>query len=86
MDCSLRGSSVHGILQAKMLEWIAIPFSRESSQPRDQTSVSLIVGKFFTAWATRESPIQDVYFASKRMNKILVGDVTKLHVTMLQRL
>ena len=41
MDCSLPGSFVHGILQAKMLEWVAIPFSRGSSQPRDQTQVSL---------------------------------------------
>ena len=37
MDCSLPGSSVHGILQAKILEWVAIPYSRGSSQPRDQT-------------------------------------------------
>ena len=40
MDCSLPGSFVHGILQARILEWIAIPFSRGSSQPRDQTLVS----------------------------------------------
>ena len=64
MDSSLPGSSVHGILQARMLEWVAIPFSRESSQPRNQTWVSLIAGKFFTAWTTRESPIQDVYLAA----------------------
>ena len=37
MDCSLTGSSVHGILQTRILEWVAVPFSRESSQPRDQT-------------------------------------------------
>ena len=37
MDCSLPGSSVHGILQARILEWVAMPFSRESSPPRDQT-------------------------------------------------
>ena len=40
MDCSLLGSSVHGILQAIMLEWVAIPFSKGSSQPRDQTRIS----------------------------------------------
>ena len=40
MDCSPPGSSVHGILQAKILEWVAIPFSRESSEPRDQTHIS----------------------------------------------
>ena len=55
MDCSLPGSSVHGILQARILEWIAIPLSRGSSQPRDWTCVSYIAGKFFTVWATREA-------------------------------
>ena len=45
---------VHGILQARILEWVAIPFSRGSSQPRDQTQVSHIVGGFFTSWAIRE--------------------------------
>ena len=42
MDCSLPGSSVHGVFQARMLEWAAISFSRRSSQPRDQTHVSRI--------------------------------------------
>ena len=54
MDCSLSGSSVYGILQARILEWGAISFSRESSQHRDQTQVSHIVGGRFTIWATRE--------------------------------
>ena len=51
MDCSLLGSSVHGILQARILEWVVISFSRGSSQPRDQTRVpcvSCIAGGFFT--------------------------------------
>ena len=48
MDCSPPGSSVHGILQARILEGVAIPFSRGSSQPRDQTQVSCIAGKFLT--------------------------------------
>ena len=52
MDCSLPGSSVHGILQARILEWVAIPFFRGSSQLRDLTQVSHIAGKFFTDWAT----------------------------------
>ena len=47
---------VHGILQARILEWVAIPFSRGSSQPTDQTQVSQIAGGFFTSWATREAP------------------------------
>ena len=51
---SLPGFSVHGILQTRILEWGAIPFSRGSSRPRDQTQVSHIVGRFFTIWATRE--------------------------------
>ena len=56
MDCRLPGSSVHGIFQARILEWVAISFSRGSSQPRDwtQTQVSHILGKHFTVWATRE--------------------------------
>ena len=55
MDCSPPGSSVHGILQARILERVAIPFSRGSSGPRDHTQVSLTVGRFFTDWATREA-------------------------------
>ena len=50
-------SSVHGILQARILEWVAIPFSRGSSRPRDQTWVSWTAGRFFTVWAVREAPL-----------------------------
>ena len=50
MDYSLPGSSVHGIFQAKILEWVAISFSRRSSQPRDRTQVSRFVGRRFTIW------------------------------------
>ena len=52
MDCSPPDSSVHGILQSRTLEWGAMPSSRGSSQPRDQTQVSLIAGGFFTVWTT----------------------------------
>ena len=52
MDCSLPGSSVHGIFQARVLEWVAISFSRWSSWPRDWTWISRIVGRCFTTWAT----------------------------------
>ena len=55
-DCSPPGSSVSGILQARILEWVAISFSRGSSWPRDQTWVSCFAGRFFTVWATREAP------------------------------
>ena len=54
MDCSLPGSSVHGIFQAIVLEWIAISFSRGYCWPRDRTRVSHIVDRCFTVWATRE--------------------------------
>ena len=47
--------AVRGILQARILEWVAFPFSRESSRPRDQTLISFITGLFFTSWATREA-------------------------------
>ena len=47
--------AVHGILQARILELVAIPFSRGYSQPRDQTQVSHIAGEFFTNWDTREA-------------------------------
>ena len=57
MDCSLPGSSAYGIFQARVLEWVAISFSGGSSQPRDQTQVSLIAGRRFTIWATRETSI-----------------------------
>ena len=55
MDCSLPGFSVHGIFQARVLEWVAISFSRGSSRPRDRTQVSRIVGRHFTHWTTREA-------------------------------
>ena len=60
MDCSLPGSSVHGIFQARVLEWVAVTFSRGSSQPRDQTRVSRIAGRRFTLWSTREAPYKDM--------------------------
>ena len=51
---SLLGSSVHGIPQTRILEWVAYPFSRETSWLRNRTGVSCIAGRFFTSWATRE--------------------------------
>ena len=62
VDCSLPGSSVHGILQARILEWVAISFSKGSSRPRDQTAVSCIAGRRFTLWATREGLLLLYYF------------------------
>ena len=59
VNCSPPGSSVHGIFQPRMLEWVAMPFSTGSSQPRDRTQVSMSVAlasRFFTTSATRETP------------------------------
>ena len=55
VDCSPPSSSVHGILQARTLEWVAVSFSRGSSWPRDRTQVSHIAGRRFTLWATKEA-------------------------------
>ena len=57
MDCSPPGSSLYEIFQARILEWIAISFSRGPSQPRDRTQVSCIAGRCFTDWATREATL-----------------------------
>ena len=70
MDYSPPGSSVHGILQERIVEWVAIPFFRESSRPRDQTWVSCISGRFFTIWATREE-YHIVYLKSAKTLSVL---------------
>ena len=59
MDCNLPDSSIHGIFQARLLEWVAISFSRQSYQSGDKTRVSRIVGRHFTIWATKEVIIGD---------------------------
>ena len=66
MDCSPPGSSVHGILQARILEWNAIPFSRGSSQARDWTWISCIACRFFTDWATGK-PFQVIKCLKKQV-------------------
>ena len=53
--CNPMDFTVHGIFGARILEWVAVPFSRGSSQPRDWTQVSHIADRFFTVWATREA-------------------------------
>ena len=60
IDFSPPGSSVHRVLQARILEWAAMPFSRWSSRPRNQTWVSHMAGSFFTIWATRKA-ITEIY-------------------------
>ena len=70
MDCSPSGSSVHRILQVRILERVAIPFSRGSSWLRDWTWIFCIGGRFFTIWVTRE--------ASKTLKECLLGEVPEL--------
>ena len=76
MDYSLLGSSVPGILQARILAWIAIPFSRGSSQLRDRTQVSHIAGRFFTSWATTEGPLM---FSSVQFSRSVMSDSLQPH-------
>ena len=67
MDCSLPGSSVLGFPQARILEWVAISFSRGSSKLRDCTQVSCIAGRFFTFWTIRKalfSPVATAKFSN----------------------
>ena len=70
MDCSLPGSSVHGILQAGILELVAIPFFRGSSPSRDRIQISSIVGRFFTIWVTGQALC--VYWVIINVNSLLV--------------
>ena len=53
--CNPMDYTIHGILKARILEWVAFPFSRQFSQLRDQNQVSCNVGRFFTSWATKEA-------------------------------
>ena len=76
MDCSPPGYSVHGIIQAQILEWVAIPFSRGSSQASDWTWVSCIAGSFFTIWTARGAPFNEQkWFINEPLGK-LSQDIT----------
>jgi len=73
LDYSLPGSSVHGILQVRILEWVAIPFTRESFQPRDLSQVSCIAGRYFTVQITSlpfegRSKIQEAELRKEEMS------------------
>ena len=81
--CSLPGSSIHGIFQARVLEWAAISFSRRSSWPRDWTQVSRIVGRHFTIWATRESKINVIALLSWYFPSAACGVVSYVYVSYL---
>ena len=65
-----------GILQAKILEWVAMPSCRGSSQPRDRTQASCIAGRFFTSWATREAPLKGLTL-SKLTRRLNLGQETQ---------
>ena len=64
--------TVHGILQARILKWAAVPFSRGSSQPRDQTQVSCIEGGFFTSWAAREELTHKIEIDNTRIYQLII--------------
>ena len=67
-DYSLPGSSIHGILQARILEWVVILFSRRSSWPRERSQIFCSAGRFFTAWDTKEALFEKVaYWSEKAM-------------------
>ena len=67
--CNPIDCAAHGILQARILEWVAYPFSSGSSQPRNQTRVSCIAGRFFTNWAMREAPLGWDFLTIKQLKK-----------------
>ena len=75
IDCSPPGSSVHGILLARILEWAAIPFSRESSQARDWTCISCTAGRFFTIWPTRKAQIGSKLFHILKFKQTSTGQI-----------
>ena len=83
MECSPVGSSVHAIFQARILEWVAIPFFRGPSWPRDHTWVSCTASRFFTIWATREAQSMGIAIIKKKKKSIITiesfgKDVEKL--------
>ena len=72
-DCSPPGFSVHGIFQARILEWVSIPLSRGSSQPRDWTNISFIAGRLFTVWTTRMLDFKFQFLWSLRLGHLCCG-------------
>jgi len=78
MDCSLQASSAHGILQARILEWVAISLTRGSSRPRSWTMVSRIAGRFFTFWATMELGVKTPRLSAKWYFRPIMGNFLKL--------
>ena len=73
--CSVPGSSIRGILQVRILEWVPIPFSKGSFQPKDRTHVSQISGRFSTIWATREAHLNEKW----KWSRSVVSDSSRPH-------
>ena len=71
--CNPVDYTVHGILQARILEWVAVPFSMGSSQPRDQNQVSHIAGGFFISWATREALCAEYIMQNSGLDETQAG-------------
>ena len=82
IDCSLPGFSVYGIFQARILDWVAISFSRRSSQPRDWTRVSCIVGRCFTVW----DPLLGVILTPCRIHKRIYSSLLAVTPTVCARM
>ena len=80
MDCSPPGSCVHGILQARILEWVAMPSSRGSSQPRARAQVSCIAGGFFTTELPGKPKYPFCYTSNSNWNYYLKKDILKIHL------
>ena len=82
IDCSLPGFSVYGIFQARILDWVAISFSRRSSQPRDWTRVSRIVGRCFPVW----DPLLGVILTPCRIHKRIYSSLLAVTPTVCARM
>ena len=78
MNCSLPGSSVHRILQARIMKWVANPFSQGASWPKDWTHVSCIAERFFTVWATREATRKATYETVVCLISVPIGSVLEV--------
>ena len=76
--CDPMDYTVHGILQARILEWVAVPFSRGSSQPRDWIQVSFIAGGFFTSWATGEAYLNIIKATYDKLTDNIIPSGEKL--------
>ena len=82
MDCSPPGCSVHGIFQARILEWVAISFCRGSSQTGDGTRISRTAGRLFTVWATKETPTSQAGEKSRSLYRVRNKPLRKTSISL----